>query len=927
MITNQAVENLDEVIEELTERLQSGDDLDLMAWMRDYPEHEPRLRTLLPVIEQMIRLEHGRSVAPDPELHDEGALPTLGDYEVLEEIGRGGMGVVYRARQRSLDRIVALKVLPLASLADKQQLARFQNEARAAATLRHPHIVPVYSVGVERGIHYYTMQYIAGLTLAQIVDQRRLEARQRSLGDAIADTEIVTRQDNDAQAGPRTSPSDDYRMVALWGTEVARALSHAHQHGIVHRDIKPGNLLVDGNCDIWITDFGLARLEIATTITGTGGVVGTWQYMSPEQASGNNGLVDHRTDIYSLGVTLYEALTLQAAFAESSRGQLLQQIASQDPANPRSIDAAIPIDLETIVLKAMSKEPGDRYATAAELADDLQRYLDGAPVLARRASKVQRLRRMIRRHSDLVFVAAVAMLLLSLTVAVAAGMIWRANQTTQAALARQDAALQRATDRTRMVREAADEMYRNVALEGITDDPELTGTQRRFLENALAIYQQLAEESSREFSAQLETGHTLAHMGDVLSMSGSWKEALEAAEHAIRVFAPLLDSQPDNVDVLRPLGQLYHNYAIRLDRAGQTERAMEATREAAKTVERLAALEPDKLPHQDMLASIQLIQSGLLRSLGRLPEAESFARRAWESAVAAAGQYDEFNWDAWRTAFDAADSLARVLRDLGRVVESEQVCRQAISECQTLLIDYPSNVRLAGMLGQLQGTLGGKLLEQDRLPEAESTLRAALAATVRSLPRGDSPARLLQTELKDEASLDQSYDPAAFLSHAAEQVRLGEILHRQEKFDEAELILTEATFVLEQLTRRYPDTPHFQEELARGEWYLARVLRTQGKSGEAEQHFRKAAELYRRLVAGHPECRRSLSLVCCQLGNLLLDEGRQAEAQEAYQAGIEQAEKSLAWRPDQPDVEEDLEILRKNLSRVSEEELPAAETP
>ncbi len=352
----------------------------------------------------------------------------MGDYDILEEIGRGGMGVVYRARQRTLDRIVALKVLPLASLADSRQLTRFHNEARAAATLKHPHIVPAYSAGTERGVHYYSMQYIAGPTLAQMLELLRVDESPKhadSEHDGVLQHarrlgQVASSILNDH----RSSRATYCRTLAGWGWQVAEALSNAHQHGIVHRDVKPGNLLLDEAGNVLITDFGLARLELGATITSSGAVVGTWRYMSPEQAAGNNLIVDHRTDIYSLGVTLYEALTLKPAFAGDSRGELVQQIAASNPPTPRSIDATIPVDLETIVLKAMQKEPRDRYLTAADLADDLRRFLDGQPIHARRVSTLRRWRYGVRRHSELAFGVAVA-LLLTLSLSVAAVWIGR----------------------------------------------------------------------------------------------------------------------------------------------------------------------------------------------------------------------------------------------------------------------------------------------------------------------------------------------------------------------------------------------------------------------------------------------------------------------------------------------------------------------
>jgi tetratricopeptide (TPR) repeat protein/serine/threonine protein kinase len=333
----------------------------------------------------------------------------LGDFLLVRELGRGGMGVVYEAVQRSLNRRVALKVLPLAAALDARQLQRFKNEALAAASLHHEHIVPVYGVGCERGVHYYAMQLIEGHSLAAVLHALRNPTQP----DASVSTAAST-----AQAALSTQRSSSrtaafYRAAARLGVEAAEALDHAHQLGVVHRDIKPANLLLDTAGKLWVTDFGLARLGSDAGLTLTGDLLGTLRYMSPEQALAKRVVIDHRTDVYSLGATLYEVLTLRPAVAGSDRQELLRQIAFEEPTPPRRLEKTIPAELETVVLKALEKNPADRYATAKELADDLRRFLADEPVRARRPSLVQQARKWGRRHRAAVWSAALITLILT----------------------------------------------------------------------------------------------------------------------------------------------------------------------------------------------------------------------------------------------------------------------------------------------------------------------------------------------------------------------------------------------------------------------------------------------------------------------------------------------------------------------------------
>jgi serine/threonine protein kinase/Tfp pilus assembly protein PilF len=335
----------------------------------------------------------------------------LGDFRIIREVGRGGMGVVYKAEQLSLGRRVALKVLPFAATMDPRQLQRFHNEARAAAGLHHTNIVPVYGVGSERGVHYYAMQFIEGRTLADLIAEQRREAvRQVPTTDeaAAAAASTVRPAAQATSAAPRDAAY--FRRAAAWGIQAAEALDCAHSLGVVHRDVKPANLLVDAAGRLWVTDFGLAQVQSDARLTMTGDLVGTLRYMSPEQALAKRVVVDHRTDLYSLGATLYELLTLEPAFSGADRQELLRQIAFEEPKAPRRLNRAIPAELETIVLKALEKNPAERYGTAQELADDLRRFQEDRPIRARRASVVQRLRKLARRHRAVVGAAAVCLL-------------------------------------------------------------------------------------------------------------------------------------------------------------------------------------------------------------------------------------------------------------------------------------------------------------------------------------------------------------------------------------------------------------------------------------------------------------------------------------------------------------------------------------
>jgi serine/threonine protein kinase len=498
-------DTVDRLAEEFVARHRRGEHPAISEYTERFPQHAAAIRDLFPALALIEQIKPGEgdptgAYAEAAEARGEGRhLERLGDYRILREVGRGGMGIVYEAEQESLGRHVALKVLPGHALLDPRQLVRFQREARAAAKLHHTNIVPVFGVGQQDGLHYYAMQFIQGQSLDAVLEELwRLRRSQPATGGALPAVEddrrscegpvhevsaaavarslltgrfalhepapgAVSGRTSDSpsppsptaslgvaqpqtttatdpgleQAGIAATPpaSGDSSTAVSWpgqaglspisgsgrgywhgaarvGLQVAEALAYAHGQGILHRDIKPANLLLDTRGNVWVADFGLAKASNGENLTHTGDVVGTLRFLAPEQLRGQS---DPRGDIYSLGLTLYELLTLRPAFDALNRERLIQQVMQGEPPRPRQLDAGVPRDLETIVLKAMAREPEHRYATAAALAEDLQRFLEDRPIAARRVSWAGRLLRWGRRNK------AVAALLACVIVALAVG--------------------------------------------------------------------------------------------------------------------------------------------------------------------------------------------------------------------------------------------------------------------------------------------------------------------------------------------------------------------------------------------------------------------------------------------------------------------------------------------------------------------------
>jgi tetratricopeptide (TPR) repeat protein/tRNA A-37 threonylcarbamoyl transferase component Bud32 len=394
------------------DRLGAGERIDKEEIRRDHPD-------LADEILRALETFHGLGARPDPIR----ALKHLGDYEILRQAGRGGMGIVYEAWDTAMDRHVAVKVLPAEFLSDSKAVARFVKEAKIAGRLRHSSIVPVHAMGIDKGVPYFAMEFVEGRTLRQILEAEGAAADGVGSASTQCGIESISALLRAVESSERKASPDPESRSDLAGclrlarafAGVAQGLHHAHQRGVIHRDLKPSNLILDLEGRLRILDFGLARLEGQESLSKSHDVIGTLLYMSPEQAKAERTAIDHRTDVYSLGATLYEALTLHPPFRGMTPQDTLSAILQREPEPVRKLNPRVPRDLETIVLKCLAKEPRRRYATAEALAHDLERFVRGDPIEARPQGPMERAARRLWRRRALAVAAAASLLLLLTT--------------------------------------------------------------------------------------------------------------------------------------------------------------------------------------------------------------------------------------------------------------------------------------------------------------------------------------------------------------------------------------------------------------------------------------------------------------------------------------------------------------------------------
>ena len=825
----------------------------------------------------------------------DAGIGDLGDFRLIAEVGRGGMGVVYEAVQRSLNRRVALKVLPFAAAMDPSQLRRFHTEALAAAQLHHTHIVPVYSVGCERGVHYYAMQFIEGQTLAHaIADRRKLEepqpskpspprgegARKAGEGAVEASAPVVRRRSPDpaetpdsmypiAFAAPRTpkpnaSPASsrtrEYcRTAAALGIQAAEALDHAHKLGIVHRDIKPANLLLDIQSHLWITDFGLARLQDDAGLTITGDLLGTLRYMSPEQALAKRGYLDHRTDIYSLGATLYELVTLRPAIDGQDRQEVLRKIAQDDPTPPRQLNRAIPRELETVLLKAVSKEPESRYATGQELADDLRRFLEHRPINARRPNLVERAAKWSRRHRMAVATAFVFLLMSVLTLA-----------TSTALISRQQRLAEKQRDEAR---QAVDDMYTDVAEQWLAQQPALEPVQRTFLAKALDYYQRFAGETSADRNVRFKTAQAYHRVGIIQQRLSEFTDAEASYRRELAVLERLVADSPSEVQYLNALAVSVRELGGLRTKNGHGAEAELLLRRAIAIQERLVAASPSEPEYRNDLArSHNGLGLTIMWLAGRRQEAEQAFSRAMAlqaRLVAEAPSIAKYRAELARS----RHNFGNFMQATGHAADAERSFRQAVSLWAKLSSDSPTVPLFRSSLAHSQTNLGGILLESGRPDEAENAWREAIAHQDRLI--SDSPSV-------------PSYRVELFWSHS----NLGTLLAETGRPGDAETAFRQANVQAERLVADSPSLPRFRSELGVGYSNLGTHLTELGRWAEAERELRRAISVQEALVADAPSLAGDLAWSRKGLGDVLVQLSRLAEAESAYRQAIALFEKS-----------------------------------
>ena len=895
--------------DEFAARFRRGERPSVAEYTERYPDHADEIQDLFPSIVMMEQLkekqESDQSALAGRRHFGGKRLERLGDYEIVQEIGRGGMGVVFEATQASLGRRVALKLLSDSATASEKHVQRFEREARAAAALHHTNIVPVFGVGHEDELHFYVMQYIEGVGLDEVLAALRQVAAEKAasadsgsaavLAQALrcgsfagprkigsSSSLTLARETLDATAGdetirpqtlsdsvvheepapaditgslagkppiPASDPSSDppqvnekssgplggsfgsqyFKSVARIGLQVADALQYAHGQNVLHRDIKPGNLLLDAQGTVWVTDFGLAKLTKQQDLTKTGDIVGTLRYMAPEQIDGK---ADQRSDIYSLGLTIYELLTLQPACDDKAIKQLLEKRHSDPTPRPRTINREIPADLETIVLKAISPEPNHRYGTAAELAEDFQRFLDDRPILARRASTVERLWRWSRRNPAMAALSGTALALAMLVVLLLSVGLIRSDQ---ARIAAEEANEQARTNLDVAV-QLFDKIIKNIGSRGapllFAAEPDedsaggeqdlryetvVTSADAELLADLLEIFERFAQQNVADLGEKNASAYR--HIGDIQQRLKRRDEAVEAYSHALQRYERLAAAEPEDARFVVQQAEILNEIANTEVLLGSRRRA----REVSQRARRLLLQQPETLARdprirftlaQTYLQMMPRISSDILDYIDRERPGsrERLIRMTSERA---------------RNAYPEAERLLVGLHDDYR---ENRDYRLALARC------YLGQIRLAALNGDQIDPLCEKpvailrqLVEEDSSdPRYQYELADALTLVCGLEQYGGD--RLAQ--IGDAVSLSRSL--VARLPSQPEYEELlsrclieeGKVLDRTQQTDEAAAVYAEVVKLRGTLIDRYPSVTAYQIQLVVALRQYADVLAT-----------------------------------------------------------------------------------------------------
>jgi serine/threonine-protein kinase len=744
----------------------------------------------------------GATWAPPPagaaQATDQGELPRpFGNYELLDEIGRGGMGVVYRARQLAADRLVALKVVRrdyLQSLARDTQasaLERFHHEVQATARLEHESIVSVYEVGDVDGEPFYSMRYVEGTSLAEI----------------LRDGPIPNKQ------------------AAAYLAEVTRAVTQAHQQGILHRDLKPQNILIDAHTDRpLVADFGLAKLlSSKEDLTQSGDVMGSPPYMSPEQAR-DSSKVTAQTDVYALGATLYHVLTGRPPFHAATALETMLQVTDEEPVPPRQLNPAIERDLETICLKCLEKEPARRYESADALAKEFRRYLDDEPIMARPVGTVGRAVRWCRRNPMIAtLIASTATFLVLALVATFVGYI------------RTTAALQVAETSLQHARETVDSFCTNVSEHTLLNQPGMQPLRRELLEQALQYYERFVAERADDPSIQDELALTHFRIGRISEQIDAPQKALAAYQRALTLQERLVAARPADRELLEALGDTYTASGRIFLNQRRWQEAANAHSKAADIRQRLASAAPHHTEFQRKLANSFMNLGVVEKERGHLGEAQQQFLRA----------------------------QSRRRKILARDPEDTKVRRDLAMGCYNLanlnLLFDPPDKQTAQTNLQEAVELFSQVLRadpQDLMNQYYLAVCYRLLGDLKSdAGEGKAAAELYQEALTrmDELARDNPAVPEYRAAVARLSMNVGLLCSDRGDVPAAIDAISQALRLLEELVRQYPAVPHYERDLAVTLQAIAVLEIQQSQPAAARAHLERAANHFRQLAKRFPD--------------------------------------------------------------------------
>ncbi len=773
-------ERLDAVVTAYLRELDSGREVDrpallalhpdLLAELNAFFDQQDRLRVLAEPLRRVARAARVDTLRPavpdtlpfDPQLPPQPAAGVLVDYELLGEIARGGMGVVFKARHRRLNRLVALKLLASGPFAPEGVRQRFRNEAEAVAGLDHPNIVPIYDVGEENGTPYFSMKLMEGGSLADHLARFRREPK------AVA------------------------RVVV----DVARAVHYAHQRGILHRDLKPTNVLLDAAGQAYVTDFGLLRRvgeSGGPELTRSGDVIGTPGYMAPEQASGRRAAVTTASDVYGLGALLYGLLTGEAPFHGEDVLEVLARVSKEEPKSPAQKNPAVEPDLALVCLKCLQKEPGRRYPDAGTVADELQRYLDGRPLLRTRAvGPVERVARWYRRNraiASLAGLVAVSLVAVALVSTVYAFRLAAANERERRSRAVAVDVVDRFTTRVSESRE-----LRSRGLEHLRAE---------LLRDAESYYGQLVGVGGDDAAARKERGRALWFLGQVEEALGARDEAERRYDEAEQVFATLAAEQPGAPGYREGLGEVLHRRATLRQLAGRYPEAGSDYDRARSLRQQLVREAPENASYRQELARTEFQIGRQLQVTGR----PDLARQAYAAVLPNfERRVREDPGDP-----DGKDQLASVHNNLGLVYLLERAAspEAARGNRQEALKNFQRAVELGEQAlaarpedAGFQDNLAQHL---QRLGNAYKTGDAAAAAF-------DKAVALREALVRDHGGVPDYRLKLAILLHA--RARLD--MYREVRQGDAAATFARALALCAKLAGDYPpDYPTLREERTR----------------------------------------------------------------------------------------------------------------